>query len=371
MQILFDTSDFPPRWHCGSWTALHGWVHIIADIATGVAYFAIPSLFLLFLRKRKDVVFPALFWLFAAFILSCGTVHFIEASIFWTPWYRLSAFFKVLTATVSIATAIVMVRVMPQAMKIPGLSAMNEALQREIEQRERTEEELHKKNLQLDHFASMASHDLKSPLRAIKNLAEWVREDCKGHLPEASDEHLRLMHDRVEGMEGLLDGLLDFARAGSDVETEWLDLDVEADEAVSLLDVPDGCEIVFGSLPRVRAPRAALRLILRNLISNALKHGGRPDLKIEVRARTQDGVCLLEVADDGVGVPAEASESIFELFTTSRGSSDAHSHGLGLAAVRRTLATMGGTVTLSADTKEGATFLVSFPMIDDSALVSA
>ena len=135
MQILFDTSDFPPRWHCGNWTDLHGWVHIVADLATAAAYFAIPAILIYFIRKREELAFRGLFWLFALFILSCGTVHVVEATIFWLPVYRVSALFKVLNATISIATAIALTRVLPRAIQWPGMAAVAAKLEEEVQQR--------------------------------------------------------------------------------------------------------------------------------------------------------------------------------------------------------------------------------------------
>ena len=88
-QSLFGIDDFTPRWRCGLWTAEHGWLHIISDVAIFGAYFAIPLVIGFYLLRRRDVPFQPLFWLFGAFILSCGLGHLIEAALFWRPWYRL------------------------------------------------------------------------------------------------------------------------------------------------------------------------------------------------------------------------------------------------------------------------------------------
>jgi len=95
LSFLFDTEGFVPRWECGAWTSLHGWTHIISDIAIGLAYAAIPTALTLLVMKRKDVPFPPIFWLFGLFILACGTTHFVDASLFWHPWYHFSAAAKV------------------------------------------------------------------------------------------------------------------------------------------------------------------------------------------------------------------------------------------------------------------------------------
>lgn len=142
---LFDTSDFPRRWYCGQWSDLHGWIHIISDIAIFLAYISIPCVLLYFTRRRRDIPFPLIFWLFAAFILSCGFTHLIEASIFWQPWYRLSAVAKLLTAIVSWLTVFALLPVVPQALALRS----PEALEYEIAERKNVEQALERNNRQL------------------------------------------------------------------------------------------------------------------------------------------------------------------------------------------------------------------------------
>lgn len=134
---LLDTSDFPRRWDCGQWESFHGWLHIISDFAVFAAYTTIPIVILIFAWRRnrinKKIAFPGLFWLFCAFIFACGTVHLIEAAIFFTPIYRVSAVFKFLTAVVSWATVVALVRVLPTALTLPTLSSLNQQLEEETQ----------------------------------------------------------------------------------------------------------------------------------------------------------------------------------------------------------------------------------------------
>src|ERR1700693_3510429 len=113
---LFDTSDFPARWHCGQWTAAHGWLHILSDLGVWSAYVAIPCVLGYFLLRRKNLPFRGIFLLFGAFILACGTTHLMEAIIFWLPAYRLAGFIKLFTALVSWATVIALAQVAPRAL---------------------------------------------------------------------------------------------------------------------------------------------------------------------------------------------------------------------------------------------------------------
>src|SRR5689334_7462213 len=98
---IFDSSDWPPRWHCGQWTAFHGWLYIISDLLIWSAYFTIPVVILKFISRKKDVRFEKLYFLFAAFILACGATHLLDAIAFWIPAYRLNALFRLITGIVS------------------------------------------------------------------------------------------------------------------------------------------------------------------------------------------------------------------------------------------------------------------------------
>ncbi|WP_222435789.1 ATP-binding protein [Rubripirellula tenax] len=142
-QKLFDTSDYPPRWFCGNWSPGAGWLHVLSDVATFAAYVAIPMALLWMVRRRgADFRFPKVAWLFAAFIFACGSVHLVEAIIFWHPIYRLSGLLKLITAVVSWASVIAVIRVAPLALNVPGVLAINEELRLEVERRARTEERL-------------------------------------------------------------------------------------------------------------------------------------------------------------------------------------------------------------------------------------
>ena len=148
---LFDTADFPTRWHCGAWTPGHGWLHILSDLAIFGAYAAIPLSIAYFIRKRGELSYPKLYWLFAAFIFSCGFGHLIEATIFWQPWYRLSGLVKLCTAAISWATVFALIRVLPQALAMPTAMKVNDDLAREVSERKRAEEKIRQLNERLQN----------------------------------------------------------------------------------------------------------------------------------------------------------------------------------------------------------------------------
>ncbi|MGE3108869.1 MAG: hypothetical protein AB7G11_07415 [Phycisphaerales bacterium] len=134
LRKLLDTSDFPARWTCGNWGALEGWTHIVSDFVIFLAYVAIPVALFVFVRRRKDIAFPRIIWLFIAFILACGIGHGVETLMFWWPAYRLTGLIKVITAIVSVATVVALIRVLPLALSIPSLTREHVQLQGTLKQ---------------------------------------------------------------------------------------------------------------------------------------------------------------------------------------------------------------------------------------------
>lgn len=142
---LFNTTGFPPRWNCGSaWTAGHGWLHILSDAGIFGAYFAIPIVLVYFVRRRRDIPYSNIMWLFAAFILFCGIGHLVEAIIFWHPIYRVAGLLKCCTAIVSWATVAALIPIVPKLLALPGLAAINTRLEEEVEQRRQLETKMEK-----------------------------------------------------------------------------------------------------------------------------------------------------------------------------------------------------------------------------------
>lgn len=166
LRKLFDTTGFPARWNCGAaWgqTPFVGWMHIVADLLIWGAYTAIPLVLVYFVLKRRDLPFPRVFWLFGAFIYSCGTTHLFEALIFWHPIYRFQAVLKLVTAVVSWATVAALIPAIPKALMLPGQAKLNSQLAAEVARRQVAEEALRAKaeelqaiNERLDRFNRLA-----------------------------------------------------------------------------------------------------------------------------------------------------------------------------------------------------------------------
>jgi PAS domain S-box-containing protein len=133
---LLDTSDWPPRWHCGKWTEFHGWLYIISDLLVWSAYFAIPFLIIRFISRKHDARFIRLYFLFAAFILACGATHFFDAITFWFPVYRINALVRAITGVISWITVFYLIKILPTAFTLRS----SRELEEEVEQRKKAED---------------------------------------------------------------------------------------------------------------------------------------------------------------------------------------------------------------------------------------
>jgi signal transduction histidine kinase len=245
------------------------------------------------------------------------------------------------------------------------LRELNTTLEQRVGQRT---EELQRSNRELDQFAYVASHDLKAPLRAIKHLATWIAEDAAQLLPAASQEHLEKLQSRVRRMETLLDDLLAYSRAGRQRHSaELVDVHDVISNVIDMVAPPSGFEIkIAGTLPVLRVERPPLETVLRNLISNAIKHHPNPSegvVEISVANSKRDPARFVEfkVKDNGPGIDPEFHQRIFEMFQTLKPRDLVEGSGIGLAVVKRAVESRGGTIGVESRLGAGATFCFTWP----------
>lgn len=349
VQFLFDTASFMPHGYCLIWRPELVWMHGISDTVIAMAYFTIPAAILTLLSRRRDLLDPRVAWLFVIFITLCGITHAVALMTIWLPVYGAQGLIKMVTALVSGLTAFLLWRMMPLALMQPSRLQIAEA-SAEIQVRNRLADELRRSNKELERFASVAAHDLREPLRAVSVISEWIDEELHTKEPDRAllYEHTDLLRKQADRMGSLVLSLLDYSKIGSEgTHAREIDTAKLAEEAIGLVVQPEGVSVrTEGEFPRLRAVRAEVALILRNLISNAIKYHDREDGMVVVRSLgAVDGVYRFEVEDDGPGVPAEMAESIFEPFFKLESRDRVEGTGLGLAMVRRAVEASGGEVT--------------------------
>jgi len=218
---------------------------------------------------------------------------------------------------------------------------------------------------ELDQFAYVASHDLKAPLRGIASLAQWIQDDVGEGLTGESAEHMRLLQGRVQRMQGLIDGVLAYSRAGRLLaEPEQVEVGALVREVIELLAAPAGVTIEVSSrLPTIEAERVPLEQVFMNLIGNAVKYGlaVRPDVVVCVRCRDLGDRFEFEVADNGPGIAAEYHDRIWGIFQTLSSRDKVEGTGIGLSVVKKIVETRGGEVWLESAPGRGATFRFTWP----------
>lgn len=226
--------------------------------------------------------------------------------------------------------------------------------------------QLTRSNEDLNNFAYVASHDLKSPLRGVDQLATWIAEDLGDTLSGDTQEHLRLMRSRISRMEMLLDDLLAYSRVGqSDNPVGPLNTGNLVRDIFELATPQKKIRLVADDLPVLRTQKVPLELVLRNLINNAIKHHDKPQGTIWVTASTYPGGHEFSVQDDGPGIPAEHQKRVFTIFQTLKPRDEVEGSGMGLAIVKKAVETVGGVVMLESDGKTGCTFRFTWPTLAD------
>ena len=193
--LLFDSGGFQPHGFCYQWNTGLVWLNVASDLLITLAYFAIPLILLRFIRKRKDLPFSWMFALFGIFIIACGTTHLMEVWNLWHAQYWLAGGVKAITAAASICTAILLIRIVPQALEFPSNAKWihaNAALQKEVHERRELEVDLriseanYRDNaelLDLTHDAIFV-RNLKDEIvfwnRAAEKLYGWGKEEVYG-----------------------------------------------------------------------------------------------------------------------------------------------------------------------------------------------
>jgi len=323
---MFSTIDWPPRWHCGSWTDFHGWLYILSDLSIWAAYFAIPFLLFRIIKKRTDIPFHTVFFLFIAFILLCGTTHLVDAIIFWWPAYRLSAFIRMLTGIVSIFTVYALYKIMPIVYNL----RMLKDVEAEITERKKAEQEAESRLLmqhaaeelmaRKDEFMSIASHELKTPITSVKASLQIIERIAgkNGSMQEAAPFVGKAVK-QVNKLTEIINDLMDVTRIqGGKLELVKADFDlmemIRESVEQCLVDDKHEVNIEGDETAMVHADRNRLEQVVSNLLTNALKYSNVDEPVTISVTKLRDGSVKVEVTDRGIGIPANKIDHIFDRF---------------------------------------------------------
>ncbi|EAQ67043.1 sensor histidine kinase [Marinomonas sp. MED121] len=221
---------------------------------------------------------------------------------------------------------------------------------------------LEKSNADLEQFAYVASHDLRSPLNGIQQLAQWIEEDCRELLPSDSKAHLNLMMGRSGRMIKLLDDLLKYSRVSRyDYKYEAIELKTLVNDQFALIDSPDGFSYK-SSNSLLLVPRVPFEIVVRNILSNAIKHHDKNTGVIEVTFNKSESFQIITITDDGPGIPPEMQNKVLEMFQTLKARDDVEGSGMGLAMTKRIINHYKGDLAIDSDGVRGTSFIISWPL---------
>lgn len=247
------------------------------------------------------------------------------------------------------------------------LAAKNRELTQASEELAETVEQLQTANRELDDFAHAASHDLKTPLRAIHHLTEFIAEDLADCGAANAKADLIALQRRVLRMERMLDGLLHYSRIGRQPERyERCSLQDVVSRALSLLEIPPTIDVLPQQMDiEMTVARTPLEQVIRTLVDNAVKHHDAAEGRIEITANRLGDMVEIAIEDDGPGIAPEYQQRIFGMFQTLKRRDEVEGSGIGLALVERTVQRNGGQVAVESTPGEGALFRFTWPIDRD------
>ena len=371
-QKLFDTSDFPARWNCGNWDTFHGYLHIVSDMLIWAAYFMIPiALVYYWWKKRDEMEFPKLFWLFGAFIFTCGITHFIDAIIFYHPIYRVSGVMKFVTAVVSWMTVFAIIRITPEALMLPGRAKLSGELQRQLDKKHQIQQRLAESNRELEAYTGRVAHDLRNPLSGVILLGDLALESARNGKTDTTAEHLSSILETLHRMEESVKELHNLSLArNKQAAMDPIDIGKivqTVTENLSSRIASKGAEVRIAQLPTILGNETLLIHLFTNLIENAMKYGADEPPLIIVEGDRDGKMEIITVTDNGRGIPEGEIALVFEPNFRASNVNDVDGSGVGLSLCTSIMDSHKGTIRALPGSGAGLVIEMRFPSISGSS----
>ncbi|WP_282041594.1 PAS domain-containing sensor histidine kinase [Winogradskyella flava] len=223
-------------------------------------------------------------------------------------------------------------------------------------QKEKLLQKLEKSNDELQEYAHIVSHDLKSPLRSIDALVSWLREDNKEKLDAASLQNLDLIQTTLEKMEQLISDVLNYSSVSAD-NSENAEVDIESlvADLLKILYIPEHINVtIHNALPKVMGDQIKLQQVFQNLISNAVKFNDKDNGLIEIDVADEGKYYRFSIKDNGIGIEPQFHDKVFKIFHSLKKSKD--SSGIGLSIVKKIVNLHQGKIWLESELGSGTIF---------------
>lgn len=379
---LFNSNNWPARWHCGVWTPFHGWLYIVSSILIAMAYFSIPLLLFYVIRKSgHHLPFRKIFWLFILFILSCGLTHVFDALMFWFPVYRMSALVLFVTAIASWMAVFGLYKIIPSALALKSPAVLEKIIQERTLELQATNNNLQQLNNELnlakleseqlmkqkDEFLGIASHELKTPLTILKAYTQLLSEKTN-HEKVVNADIQNKMRVQIDRLSLLIYDLLDVTKIKEGMlvydKTKVNLSDIITDVVQDIRHTSLSNNIIVENIVDIEiiADKERIAQVLLNLLSNAIKYSS-PGSSVILTLKIEGDTVTCAVKDQGFGIPADQLNKIFGKFYRVK---DKHRDtypgmGLGLHIAENIITNHGGKIWAESEEGKGSTFYFQLP----------
>lgn len=396
--------EMPPHGHCYLWNPDLVYLHVGSDLVITASYFTIPFALVYLVRRRDDLKFNALFYMFALFIFACGATHLMNIYNVWHGAYWLSGGVKLVTAVASLGTAIMVWPTIPKALAVPSnsqLLVLNQKMQQEIDIKEQKQQEverlsadltelvdqrtrelaearlmrtlvektnasLERSNEVLGQYARVTAYDMREPLRSVRIYTQMVEDKLGDKLDDEAKQWLTMILNANRRVENMVDGLRNYSESGEDGEVVDLDLDALLSEVLGELGdqvKKTGTVIKREPLGHTRGVREHYRQLMLQLIGNGIKFSaGHASPEVEIGPLPSSGAGVgFYVRDNGIGVAKQYHARILGLFERLNSDPELAGTGVGLAICKRIVDESGGRLDVVSEEGKGAEFRVVMP----------
>jgi len=257
------------------------------------------------------------------------------------------------------------------------LASANKVLESEITERKNAEQalallnkdlestisKLQRTNRELQEFAYITAHDLKTPLRGIGTLADWLSTDYADKFDEEGKKQVKMLAERAKRADKLVESILRYSNAGHDKEEyEKMDLNTALHEIICEIEPPGNIEItVDNKLPVLICQKTHISQVFQNLLSNAIKHMDKDKGQINIGCIEDDDFWKFSIADNGPGIDNKYYKKIFKIFQTLSPTDQTESTGIGLSVAKKIVELNGGRIWVESNPGQGSTFFFTLP----------
>lgn len=221
--------------------------------------------------------------------------------------------------------------------------------------------DLQKSNQELNDFAHVVSHDLKSPLRSMNALVNWLQEDCEKFADDEITANFNRLLKKIDRMDLLINGILSYASIDKVEKVEKkIDLQVIVNDILEIIHIPENFQVhVKSKMPTIKGDSYKLIQLFQNLIGNAVKYIEKEKGVVEIDCKSKKDFWEFSVSDNGKGIEEKYYKKIFKVFQVLEKSEE--STGVGLSIVQKIINFYGGKIWVKSEIKKGSTFYFTLP----------